>query len=161
MRLLLTLLLLGALFAGFPAPGGAQTADATEETTALKLERWDFEASLIEQQLAEEAPDAAEIAAMLDVLDLQRGAILDLVEKTMTGLKPLIRQLEALGDPPEEPATETQGIANERKWLTGLIAERDAVAKRAGQAEARAAALHVRLNELRHKLFTDRMLHRG
>jgi len=161
MRLLSILLLVGALFAGFPAPGGAETDATTVETAAQKLERWEFETLLIEQQLSEEAPGAAEINEMLEVVDAQRGAILELAERTLDGLKPLLRQLEALGDPPEDLATESQAIVNERKWLTGRIAERDAMAKRVGAAEARVAALYTRLNELRHQLFTDRMLHRG
>ena len=125
MRFLSTLLLLGALFAGFPAPGGAQTVDVTAETSALMLERWNSEARLIELRLAEHPPEAAEIDEMLEIISLQRDAVLDLVAIALAGLKPLVRQLEALGDPPEDPAAERQEIANERKRLIELIAALD------------------------------------
>ncbi len=161
MRLCPVLLLLGALLAGFPAPGGAQTAEGATETPALMLERWDAEASLIEQRLEENPPEVAEIHEMRGVLDAQRYAIPGLIATAEAKLKPLRQQLKALGDPPEDPARETPEIADERKRLGELIAERDAGIKRAGQAEARAAALHARLTELRRKLFTERMLERG
>ena len=75
MRLLPVLLLLGALLAGLPAPGGAQTVEATAETPALTLERWNSEAGRIELRLAENPPDAAEIGEMRRVLDAQLDAI--------------------------------------------------------------------------------------
>jgi hypothetical protein len=67
MRLILTFLLLGALLAGLAAPGGAQTTVGTPETPALMLERWDSEADQIEQRLAEDPPQAAEIDEMRDI----------------------------------------------------------------------------------------------
>ena len=161
MRLLPVLLLLGALLAGLPAPGGAQTVDAMAETPALKLERWDSEAGLIELRLAEDPPEAAEIGEMRGVLDAQRDAIPDLMATAEAELKPLRQQLEALGDPPEDPAAETPEIAGVRKRLGDLIAEGDARLKRASQARARATALHAQLTELRRKLFTERLLGRG
>ena len=161
MRLLTFLLLVGALSTGLPTPGGAQIAEGTTESPVVALERWDAEAGAIEQRLAENPPEAAEIDEMRGVLDDQRDAILDLVEMAAAELKPLRQQLEALGDLPEDPATERPEIADERKRLIELIAKRDAGLKRAGQAEARAAALHAQLTELRRKLFTERMLERG
>ncbi len=161
MRLLPVLLLLGALLGGLPAPGGAQPVGATAETPAHMLERWDAEASLIEQRLAENPPEAAEIDKMRDVLNAQRDAVPALIEVALAELKPLRQQLDALGDPPEDPDIETPEIAAERKRLIELIAGRDAGAKRISQAEARAAALHTQLTELRRKLFTEQMLQRG
>ncbi len=161
MRLLPILLLLGALLAGFPAPGGAQTAEGTPETPVAALERWDAEAGLIEVRLAENPPETDEIDQLRGVLDAQREAVPDLVEVVLAELKPLRQRLEALGDPPEDPATETPEIADQRKRLIELIAEREARLKRVGRAEARAVVLYTRLIELRRKLFTERMLDRG
>jgi small-conductance mechanosensitive channel len=164
MRLLPILILLGALLAGLPAPGGAQTAIGTAETPALMLERWDVEAGRIEQQLAENPPEtskAAEIDEMRGILDAQRNTIPGLIATAEDELKPLRQQLEALGAPPEAPATETPEITDERKRLLDLIAAGEARIKRASQAEARAAALHSHLTELRRKLFTEQMLDRG
>ena len=161
MRLLLALLLVGALLAGLPAPGGAQTVDAAAEPPALMLERGDSEAGLIERRLAEDPPEAAEIDEMRGVLDAQRDAIVGLAETAIAELKPLRLQLEALGDPPEAPVIETREIADERQRLIQLVAERDAGLKRASQAEARATALQARLTELRRKLFAEQLLDRG
>ena len=161
MRLLLALLLVGALLAGLPAPGGAQTVDAAAETPALMLERWDSEAGLIERRLAEDPPEAAEIDEMRRVLDAQRDTIAGLSKTAIAELKPLRLQLEALGDPPEAPVIETREIADERQRLIQLVAERDAGLKRASQAEARATALQARLTELRRKLFAEQLLDRG
>jgi small-conductance mechanosensitive channel len=161
MRLILTFLLLGALLAGLAAPGGAQTTAGTPETPALMLERWDSEADLIEQRLVEDPPQAAEIDEMRDILGAQHDGIPILITTAKAGLKPLRQQLEALGEPPEDPASETPEIADERKRLVDQIAAYEVGLKRASQASARATALHVQLTQLRRNLFTERLLGRG
>jgi small-conductance mechanosensitive channel len=69
--------------------------------------------------------------------------------------------LEALGEPPEDPATETPEIAGERMRLIDQIAAYEVGLKRANQAAARATALQVQLTQLRRNLFTERLLGRG
>ena len=115
MRLILIFLLLGALFTGLPTPGGAQTTEGAAETPALMLERWDAESGRIEQRLAEDPPQAAEIDEMRGLLDAQRNAIPDLITTAKAGLEPLRQQLQALGEPPEDPATET--VLNTDCWV--------------------------------------------
>jgi small-conductance mechanosensitive channel len=161
MRLILIFLLRGALFTGLPTPGGAQTTEGAAETPALMLERWDAESGRIEQRLAEDPPQAAEIDEMRGLLDAQRNAIPDLITTAKAGLEPLRQQLQALGEPPEDPATETPEIADARKRLIDLIAAHETGLKRASQAEARAIALLAQLTELRRALFTEQLLNRG
>jgi potassium efflux system protein len=161
MRLFPILLLLGALLAGLPAPGGAQTTVVDPETPTLILERWDSEAGLIEQRLAEDPPQAAAIDEMRGILGAQNDGIHILITTAKAGLKPLRQQMEALGEPPEDPTTETPEIADERKRLIDLAATYEVRLKRANQAEARATALLAQITELRRKRFTERLLERG
>ena len=161
MRSILIFLLLGALFIGLPAPGGAQTGDGTAETPALMLERWETESSTIERRLAEDRPQAAEIDEMRGLLDAQRNAVPGLIAAAEADLKPIRQQLEALGELPEDPAAETPEIAAERKRLTDLIAAGEARLKLASQAGARATALHSKLTTLRRSLFSEELLNRG
>jgi len=161
MRLLPILLFLTVLAAVPPCVAVAQTALDTTETPALKLERWDAEAALIEKVLAEERPGPPEIDGMRATLDAQRAATPQLIAATDAELEPLRQQLEALGAPPEDGSEEAPDVAAERKRLTELVASVEARQKRLAQANARAAALLDRLSTLRRELFTRELLTRA
>lgn len=161
MRLLQLLIFLAALLAVGPTPGLAQTAEGTVETPALRLERWDAEAVLIEQLLKRETHETSEIDGLRATLEAQRAAIPELVAQAQADLSPLLEQIEALGVAPEVAGGEDDAVAEERARLAERIAATESRLKRAGQADARAAALLTRLSELRRQLFTEELLTRG
>jgi small-conductance mechanosensitive channel len=165
MRLLPLLLLLASLIGGLPAAGSAQTPAGLNvvaaETPALKLERWDAEAALIEQILREGVPGSAEIDGMRATLEAQRAEIPGLIAATDAELKPLTDQSNALGPAPEDPSAEAPELADQRAKLGERITMVEARLKRLGQADARAAALLARLVNLRRQLFTKELLTRS
>ena len=161
MRTLPILLLLGALLAAVPVPALAQLADGTTETPALKLERWDAEATLIEQLLIEGTPGSGEIEGMRATLEAQLAGIDELHALAATVLAPLRQQLDALGAAPEDPAVEAPVVTTNRERLKARIAEADAVLRRSDRADARAEALLAHISTLRRELFTRKLLTRG
>jgi small-conductance mechanosensitive channel len=174
-------LLIAALVAGLPLAGLAQgdaaqpapaqqaesgtgfalPADGGAESPDLMLGRWDAEAALIEQVLADHDLNWAEIEGMRVALDAQRGAVPKIVAEVETRLKPLRDQRKALGDPPEDGSAEAHEIVAERARLAERIAAIEALELRATQADARAAALLAELSDLRRELFTRQFMTRG
>ena len=160
MRLARLLLLLSALLAIAPAGGIAQTG-AEEQSTPVLLEQWDAEAALIEKILDESSPDSGEIEAMRATIEEQRRTIRKLIEPIEVESNPARQQLEALGEPPEDPKTEAPDVRAERERISTRLAAFDARIKLLNQADARAAALLDRLAQVRRDLFTRELITRG
>jgi len=161
MRLLRLLIFLAALLAAGPNPGLAQTAEGAVETPALQLDRWDAEAVLIEKLLERDTHDSSEIDALRATLEAQRAAVPAILTQAKAELSPLLEQIGALGVAPDNPDVEDDAVVGERARLAERIAATESRLKRAGQADARAAALLTRLSELRRQLFTQELLTRG
>ncbi|MGF1501977.1 MAG: DUF3772 domain-containing protein [Paracoccaceae bacterium] len=98
---------------------------------------------------------------MRQTLDAQLAEIAPIQEQVQTRLDPLRQQLEALGEPPADGTEELPQIAEERRRIASDLAEIEAQARRADQAEARAEGLVTRLATLRQSLFTAQLLARG
>jgi len=107
MRLARLLLLVAALVAGAPGGGVAQTSTESQSTTML-LEQWEAEAALIEKMLEESSPDSGDIDTMRATIEEQRQTIRKLIEPIEIESNPVRQQLEALGQPPEDPKTEAE-----------------------------------------------------
>jgi small-conductance mechanosensitive channel len=161
MRLFPILLLLGALIAALPVPAVAQLADGSAESPTLLLERWDAEATLIELLLVDDELLSSEIEGMRAALEAQRAQIGKLHAEAVTFLAPLRKQLDALGDTPDDVEGESAVITENRLRLKARIAEADANLRRSDRADARAVALLAQLSDLRRKHFTRKMLNRG
>ncbi len=141
----------------------AQTPGAGDavETPAKSLERWNVEASEIEEQFEVDPPGLPEIEAMRQVLGRQIETIPGIKSGLESQLQPLRDQVEALGAPPEDPAAETAEISEERSRLLGSMSELEAVVKLIDQAAARASGLDTRLADLGRQRFTEQLLERG
>jgi small-conductance mechanosensitive channel len=151
--LLLTLLLL-------PLAAAAQQQEAPPSVPAL-LDQWEGEAKEIERALELDPPEGEEISRHLETLGAQLDRIPGAKQRVEAELAPLRNQLEALGEPPEDPAAEAPQIGTERKRLTEEISRREALVKRLDQTQARAKGLETRLVNLRQRQFTDQLLSRG
>ncbi len=145
--------------AGQSLPRPGQRSDPPdEESVALRLSRWDAEAAQIEDVIGRGEFDSGAVDAMRSALDAQRSSIARLADAANSGLVPLIRQRDALGEASDGEPTE---VTAQRAQLDARIATADAEVKRLAQADARAAALLERLSDLRRQLFTRALLTRG
>ncbi|MEM7743917.1 MAG: mechanosensitive ion channel domain-containing protein [Pseudomonadota bacterium] len=115
----------------------------------------EIEAAISAGELSE-----ARIKYLLAELEGGRQAMFNIGSNAETQLAPLLAQLRALGDPPEE-GTEPEGIAAVRARLNASIDEIGTVARRAEQGQARVVALIDRLNKLRLERFREVLLRRG
>ncbi len=140
---------------------GQPNAPSIEESTALKIARWDAEAELIEKVLADGDIDSETLEGLRATLDAQLNAITGLLAAARSELAPLERQRGALGARSDDVSEEPALIEAERTRLGQRIAEIGARVRLLAQADARAVALLERLSALRRQMFTRELLTRG
>ncbi|MGF1447755.1 MAG: DUF3772 domain-containing protein [Pikeienuella sp.] len=149
-----------ALLAGLMVPLLA-AAQTVEESPSASLDRWESEAKDIERQLEFAPPPAGQIEGLLATLGAQLDQIPITRERLEASLAPIRDQRVALGEPPEDPASEPDQVTTERQRLDGEIAVLDGLARRTDQAEARAEGLIERLIQLRRDRFREQLLTKG
>jgi len=165
LRLLLVLMTLAVL----PAPLFAQTtAEPAAQATAVNLDnaetlfaRWEKDAQALEERLQSESITAENLSEFRTVLDPQRINARVLAERARTQLAPLVAQLESLGPPPEEGASEDAAIAVERGDLNKRIASLRAVVSKADLTFTRADRLIASATGAQRMRFTRQLLERG
>ena len=147
---LLAMVLLVPLALAQPVPDEADALLQDFSATTQKLQS-DIDNGVLSE---------AEVEARRAMLEDRRQAFSDLAEQAAEAAGPLRSQLEVLGPAPET-GEEPEGIAAQRRDLTGQIEAFDALGKRAEQAAAQAQTLSARLTELQRDRFRRQLLQRG
>jgi small-conductance mechanosensitive channel len=106
----------------------------------------------------------AELEEELGGLRVNVETILSESDETAASLRPQLAavkaQIEKLGPPPEEGATEAPALAAERARLTALESELDAAIKSTVLTWERARQLIEKITVMRHSLFTRNIIER-
>ncbi len=165
LRLLLVFLMLSVL----PVPLLAQTTEEpAEPKTVVNLdnadalfEKWEKDAQALEERLLSEAITTDNLNEFRAVLDPQRIDSRILSERAKTQLAPLLAQLESLGPPPEDGASEDAAVSVERDDLNKRIAGLRAVVSKADLAFTRADRLIASATGAQRTRFTRQLLQRG
>ncbi len=144
-----------------PAPPAVpQTIVSLDNADALFM-KWEQDAQTIEERLQSETITSVELTDFRTTLDPQRINARILAEQARTQLAPLVAQLEALGPPPDEGASEDAAIAVERTDLNKRIAGLRAVVSKADLAFTRADRLIATATGAQRTRFTNQLLQRG
>ncbi|MFK7942932.1 MAG: DUF3772 domain-containing protein [Paracoccaceae bacterium] len=128
------------------ADQGLETFSKTADRIDTALDSGDLTDADLEEQRAK--------------LEMRRQEFVALAQTAQDAVTPLQRQLDALGNAPED-GVESAEIAGERARLTAAIAEISARQRLAEQAAARATALTEKLNTLRRDRFEAQLFTRG
>jgi small-conductance mechanosensitive channel len=139
------------------APASANEAPADP---AALIAGWERSAERSTAAL-EAAETDAELRALRESLDADRAAAREVAAGQRRRIDALRRQLDALGPPPEEGATEESSVAATRRQLTEQIAAEEAVASAAQLAETRFNLLLETVAEQMRERLRNRLLTRG
>ena len=170
MTLLIRLLLSVFVLLAVPTVPLAQTEKpvAQDEKSLVSLDnadalfsKWETDAQSIEERLQNEVITAKVLSSIRAVLDPQRTDARTLAAQAKTQLAPLTAQLDALGAPPEEGATEDAAVAVEREEINKRIATLRAVVSKSDLAFTRADRLIETATDAQRARFTDELLQRG
>ncbi|SET58197.1 DUF3772 domain-containing protein [Oceanicella actignis] len=159
---ILRALLAGALLAvaALGAPATAREADP-QRAEAQQVADWEALAARAEKLLQDPAVTTQELEELRAQLDAARIAARALAQKIRADADPVRAQLEALGPPPAEGATEAESVAAERAALNEKLAQIDGRARKAEQAAALADALIARIDASVRERFARELLTRG
>ncbi|MEM9782980.1 MAG: mechanosensitive ion channel domain-containing protein [Pseudomonadota bacterium] len=142
---------------GVAASCGTALAQDGQIDPLQALDRFDRQATAIEERFRRELLSGSDLPAALATLTSQRDQIPELKERVEARIAPLRQQLEALGPPPEEGESEAESVARERGALRSRLDQIEAIDLRLDQADARALGLIDRVNALRRDILTTRL----
>ena len=137
-RLLLVLLLAGLATLSAPAPGHAQ---GQAEQAAIDFTQWEREAWVAEALLEDGGVSDERLLELRTRIVRWRESFQTAQTPNTARLTMLNGQLEALGPPPAEGATEPPEIAARRAELSAAISQEQAPALRAAEAFGRADSI--------------------
>jgi len=170
LRLAYVLVVALVALAALPAPSLAQQAEggAAVERPVITLDRadalfdqWEKSALAVEERLQSEPITPAVLTDFRQILDPQRVNSRTLATQARDQLAPLVAQLDSLGPPPEEGASEAPAVTVEREEINKRIAGLRAVVSKSDLAFTRADRLIATATDAQRQRFTDELLQRG
>lgn len=170
MMTLLRLLFVFVTLAGMPMPSLAQQADEapvidrpaiTLDRADILFDKWEKSALAVEERLQSEPITPTVLSEFRQILDPQRINARTLSAQAKDQLAPLVAQLDSLGAPPEEGATEDAAVKVERDEINKRIAALRATVSKADLAFTRADRLIATATDAQRQRFTDELLQHG